>query len=65
MGIGWTQPSTLHSNSVYQSSKRILKMLLNEPAPDDEYIESLLGELRQAKSLAAGTNPLWKATFVV
>lgn len=57
VGIGWTQPSTLHSNSVYQSSKRILKMLLNEPAPDDEYIESLLGELRQAKSLAAGTNP--------
>ena len=56
-GIGWTQPSTLHSNSVYQSSKRVLKMLLNEPQPDDEYIESLLSELRQAKSLAAGTNP--------
>ncbi len=57
VGIGWTQPSTLHSNSVYQSSKRILKMLLNEPAPDDEYIESLLSELRLAKSIAAGTNP--------
>ena len=32
-------------------------MLLNEPKPDDEYVEGLLSELRQAKSLAAGTNP--------
>ena len=55
-GIGWTQPSTLHSDSVYKSSKRVLKMLLNEPKPDGEYIVSLLSELRQAKSLAAGTN---------
>ena len=56
-GIGWTQPSTLDGDSVYQSVKRILKRLLDAPRPDDAYVESLLGELRQAKSLAAGINP--------
>ena len=57
IGIGWTQPSTLDDDPVYQSSKRILKRLIDAPRPDEAYAESLLGELRQAKSLAAGANP--------
>ena len=55
-GVGWTQPSSLDGNAVYETTKRILKMLLDETEPDDEYIETLLSELRQARCRAFGTN---------
>ena len=53
-GVGWTQSSKLDANPVYHTTKRILKMLLDEPKPDNDYIETLLGELRQAKTRALG-----------
>ncbi|MEQ8313455.1 MAG: DUF1631 family protein [Gammaproteobacteria bacterium] len=55
-GIAWTQTVTLDKDPVYQKVKDIVERLLAEPEPDNDFLQNLIDDLRDARSKQLGTD---------
>ncbi len=55
-GIAWTQTVTLDEDPVYQKVKTIVETLLTQAEPDNNFLQGLINELREARSKQLGTD---------
>lgn len=55
-GISWTQTANLAEDPVYQKVKSLVEKLLEQPEPDNGFLQNLIDELHACRSEQTGTD---------